>query len=66
MTFTDYWAGLDAGQKRDLARRARTSYVYLSQLANGHRRPSAKLCRKLEKASDLRLSREALRPDLYI
>ncbi len=45
----------------DLARRARTSYAYLQHIANGIRRPSAKISAQIEKASiDMRLKNNEL------
>ena len=35
--FKQVWTDLDAAGKRAMARRLLTSYVYLSQLANGYR-----------------------------
>lgn len=40
MDFKDYWDGLAPDAKHKLAERLHTSYHYLSQLANGHRKPS--------------------------
>lgn len=43
VSFSDYWSGLDADGKRDLAQRLYSSVAYLSQLAHGHRKPSRRM-----------------------
>lgn len=47
-------------EARRVAEAAGTSYVYFSQLAYGHRRPSVYLAERLVAASDGRMSFEAL------
>lgn len=42
---------LDSAQRREIAKRAGTNTVYLSQLANGHRKASVELAKKLVRAS---------------
>lgn len=54
---------LDADARRRLARKLRTSYQYLHQLASGHRRASITLCRRFEAHTSL--TRKQLRPDLF-
>lgn len=48
-----------------LARTADTKAVWLRQIAFGHGRPSAELCRRLEAASGGEITRAELRPDLF-
>ncbi len=50
MTFKELWDGLSAAEKQKLAKRAKTGYRYLSQIANGHRRASRELAQRLAKA----------------
>lgn len=65
MTFRDYFGGLEPGQKRDLARTAKTTVGYLHQVAKGHRRAGPNLCRRIERATMCAITRAVLRPDLY-
>jgi len=48
-----------------VARDAGSNYVYFSQIAYGHRRPSPELARRLVDASGGELSLSELRPDLW-
>jgi len=48
-----------------VARLAGTNFVYLQQIAKHHRRPSPALAKQLEEASGGRMTREALRPDIW-
>lgn len=48
-----------------LADRAGTKVSYFIQIAGGHAAPSAKMCRKLQIASDHEVTCEELRPDLF-
>ena len=48
-----------------IAIEAGTTLQYLRQLACGDRKPSWELTRKLEVASQGRLSRQKLRPDIW-
>ncbi|MBT3046417.1 MAG: hypothetical protein AB2728_15305 [Candidatus Thiodiazotropha sp.] len=52
-------------EARRLAFRAGTSYVYLTQIASGFRKPSGRLALLLEHHSNGKLTRHELRPDLY-
>lgn len=47
-------------EAKKVAEAAGTNYVYFSQLAHGHRRPSVGLAERLVLASDHRMSFEAL------
>ena len=49
----------------ELAHKAKTKPVYLRQIASGFRKASGPLALRLEEASEFKLSRHALRPDLY-
>lgn len=59
ISFTDYWSGLDAEAKRDLANRLYTSVPYLSQLAHGHRKPSRRLVDLASMATGVNLEFES-------
>ncbi|MES9920137.1 MAG: hypothetical protein ACH255_07945 [Candidatus Thiodiazotropha sp.] len=58
-----------AKEGRDAARRlaflSGTSYIYLTQIASGFRKPSGRLTLLLEHHSKGKLTRHELRPDLY-
>jgi DNA-binding transcriptional regulator YdaS (Cro superfamily) len=49
----------------NLAEKAGTKYIYLTQIASGFRKPSGRLTLLLEHYSNGKLSRHDLRPDLY-
>lgn len=51
MKFKDYYKGLTADQKRELAKRLQTSPEYLSQLCSGHRFAGLKLVRSIQPAT---------------
>jgi DNA-binding transcriptional regulator YdaS (Cro superfamily) len=55
--------GLVEGEK--VAKAAGTKLVYLRQISTGFRDPSPKLAILLEKASNGRMSRKQLRPDIF-
>ncbi len=43
----------------------RGRYVYFSQLANGHRKPSPRLALEIERISEGQVSRKELRGDIW-
>lgn len=47
------------------AKAAGTKAVYLTHIANGHRKPSFKLTHRIEKATGGKVSRHDLRPDIF-
>ena len=48
-----------------VAHRAGTTLIYLRMIGWGHKRPSPKLARALEDASQGRMTRAELRPDIW-
>lgn len=52
MKFKPYWKRLNKDQKLALAIKLRTSYAYLSHIANSHRRAGAKILINIERATD--------------
>lgn len=50
--FARYWKVLSVEQKKQLAKRAKTTEPYLRQLANGYGVMSVELAAKIEDASD--------------
>lgn len=66
MELREYLKILDPDAREALAAASATTLGYLYQLAGGHRLASAHLCNRLEVASDRRVTREELRPDLFL
>jgi hypothetical protein len=64
MTLRELLDVLSPAEKKALAERARTEYIYLFQMAAGARQPSPKLARRLVDA-DPRLTLADLRPDIW-
>ncbi len=63
--FKAYWNRLGPQQRAALAVQAGTSKAYLSQIAFGHRRPSAAMCHKILAATGSTISVRDLRPDFF-
>lgn len=64
--FLDHYMRITTRRERErLARDCGTTVAYLYQLAGGHRRASAALALKLERASAGVICRCDLRPDLF-
>lgn len=55
----------DKLERNRVAEAAGTTDAYLFQIAGKHRKPSARLARDLEKATNGLLTRVELRPDLF-
>lgn len=55
--------GKEAAQR--VAERAGTKFVYLTQIASGHRKPSHKLAKALVDASNDEMTLTELRPDIF-
>jgi len=49
----------------EIAKRAECSVLTLYQISRSHQRPSAKLARRLDEASNGAVSRHELRPDIF-
>ena len=64
--FSDYWDELSPENKRSFAKRCNTTYNYLIQIANGHRRPSSTLSRVIRKQSGDVVRLSSLRGDIWI
>lgn len=62
-SFQAFYRKLTPTEKIELAKRARTSVNYLSQVANGHRTAGLDLYYRLNQADD-RITLKMLRPDL--
>jgi len=60
--FLDEFGKDEAGR---VAKAAGSQYVYFTQIASKHRKPSPQLARRLVEASDGRLTLSELRPDIY-
>lgn len=66
MDAKDFLRSTDKAERERVAKRANTTVAYLFQLAGKFSRPSADMCLRLESASDGRMTREDLRPDLFL
>lgn len=65
MDKTTYWASLTPADKTDLAKRAKTSKAYLSQIIHDFRTPGAAFARRLHELSNKKLLLSELRPDIW-
>jgi len=65
MNMKKYYQSLSHEQKLELADACNTSVVYLSQIANSHRRAGIKTIIAIEKATEGQVTGADLRPDLY-
>jgi len=63
--FADYLRGLKATQKQEFAARCGTTYNYLIQIANGHRKASSKLARKFYEVSGHIVRLASIRSDIW-
>jgi hypothetical protein len=63
--FDEYLSGLRAAQKKEFAARCGTTYNYLIQVANGHRRASSRLARKFYEASGRVVRLASIRSDIW-
>ena len=63
--FATMYRGLSPVEKQELAKRIGSSLAYLSQLVNGHRRASALFAVKIEHATDGKIRRQDIRPDIF-
>ena len=64
-TFSDYYNSLTVPQRLEIAKRAEAAPIYLYQIANGLRRPSPAMAKRLHEASGFAVSLHALRPDVW-
>lgn len=62
--FKTFWKSLSPAQKETLAIEAVTTVVYLSQVANGHRKVGLQTITKLKRANS-EITDYMLRPDLF-
>ncbi|WP_422460280.1 MULTISPECIES: transcriptional regulator [unclassified Endozoicomonas] len=65
MKLITYYKQLNAEQKRALAKNVGTSLAYLRHLAHGRKMASHKLVKKIVTATDGKVTRQELRPDIY-
>lgn len=65
MTMKEFFTALNAKQKLRLANRLYTSVPYLSHIAHGHRLAGPGLAMRIEKATNRKVTRKSLRPDLW-
>jgi len=65
MTLTEYFSTEPRGSKAEMAKYLGITPVWLTLIMTGRQRPSGKLCRRIEQATQGLVTREELRPDLY-
>ena len=65
MELKAYYQALNAQEKREFAKAVKTSDGYLRHLVEKRRKASPKLCKRIEVASDNKVTRQELRPDIY-
>lgn len=63
--FKNYFNTLTPDQRKDLANKVDTTVGYLKQIAWAKKKPGAVMCNKLEQATDGKVTRESLRPDIF-
>lgn len=62
MNLSEY---VEKNGRADLADTLKTSPAYVSQLMGGHRRITAEMAIKIERATNGEVTRHEMRPDLY-
>ena len=65
MTFREYYRALNPEERQSLADSLDTTAGYLGGIAWGEKKPGALMCNKLEQATDGKVTRESLRPDIF-
>lgn len=65
MTLADFLRSLDAVQRQAFADKVERSVGYLYLVAGGHRRASPELAQAIDAATEGKVSKEELRPDLW-
>ncbi len=66
MTLTEYFSTEPRGAKSEMAEYLRISPTWLSLIMNGSRKASPELSLKIEKATQGLVTREELRPDIFM
>ena len=65
MNLKDYFNNLPHGSKAELAGKLGITKTWLSLIISGKKMPSGPLCNMIQKLTDGKVSRAALRPDLF-
>ena len=66
MDLKEYFKGEPMGAVNEMAEHLGITATWLSILIHNHKRPSAMLAIKIEKATQGLVKREVLRPDLFV
>ena len=66
MTLKEYFKTEPMGAVNEMAEYLGITPTWLSLLIHGHKRPSAELAIKIEKATEGLVPRTVLRPDLFV
>ena len=65
MTLKEYFATLPKGAQKDLAKKLQISTTWMTLVTNGHRIPSVPLAVLIEQATEGKVTRKELRPDVF-
>ena len=65
MNLKEYFQQLPHGSKHELAQKLGITKTWLSLIISGKKTPSGPLCNMIQKLTDGKVSRAALRPDLF-
>jgi len=65
MTLSKYYKSLSRKERAKVAKLAGIGVDYLYQLSTGFRRASPDTAKRLEKATDGKITKEQLRPDIW-
>ena len=66
MTLLDYFKEEPLGAVNEMAEHLGICASYMSLLIHGRRKPSGTLAKKIEKATQGLVTREVLRPDIFL
>lgn len=65
MELIEWFADKPLGAKKEMAEAIKVSQTYLSQLIQGHVKPSAEMAIKICKYTKGKVNRKHLRPDIF-
>ena len=66
MNMKDFLKTSSKEQRQQLASQVGSTVAYFQQIAGGHRKPGAKLCRLIQQESKGKIKAKDLRPDYFI
>lgn len=65
MDIKRYWRSLSSKEKQALADKVGVTKAFLSNAINGHQRVSAAMAIKIDVASNKKITKKSLRPDIF-